>query len=28
LFGAGHDALPLMGRKLVADPTWMATAER
>jgi hypothetical protein len=23
LFGAGHAALPLIGRKLVADPTWM-----
>ena len=28
LFGAGHGALPLMGRKLVADPTWMEAADR
>lgn len=23
LFGAGHEPLPLVGRKLVADPAWM-----
>jgi Domain of unknown function (DUF5615) len=28
IFGVGHAALPLVGRKLVADPAWMETAER
>jgi hypothetical protein len=26
LFADGHAALPLLGRKLVADPTWMEAA--
>jgi Domain of unknown function (DUF5615) len=28
LFGAGHEPLPLVGRKLVADPAWMEDAHR
>jgi predicted nuclease of predicted toxin-antitoxin system len=27
-FGSGHEALPMMGRKLVADPDWMEAADR
>ncbi len=28
IFSAGHPALPLVGRKLVADPAWMEASER
>ena len=28
LFHAGHEPLPLLGRKLVADPSWMETLHR